>query len=171
MTDGREIMPTIEAHAVVPCDREVAFAVAQTHGRLRMRWDSFIRAEHLLDGAEAQARGVQTWTRHRWGMTMITECVSFQSPSHTGMRMLKGPWFLATFAGGWRFKPNDDDHTLVSWKYNFTCRPRFAAPLMEMIGKRVLRREIRRRIDGFVRGCQDDVILQELGLPASRRQP
>jgi hypothetical protein len=134
---------------------EVVFAVAQTHGELRLRWDRFIRAEHLLDGAQAQSRGVQTWTKHRSGMTMVSECVSFNPPTNTGMHMIRGPWFFSRFAGGWRFAPAPGGGTEVQWRYSFTCRPRWLAPVFEWFGIRVLRREISARVAGFADGCAD----------------
>lgn len=152
-------MPTLEATTTVAIDPELAFAVSQTHGELRLRWDRFIRAERLLDGATSQGKGVRTWTRHRWGMPMVSECVSFHPPSHTGMHMVEGPWFFERFAGGWRFKAADDGGTLVSWRYSFACRPAWLAPLAEWIGAKVLQREIRARLDGFAAGCADPEIL------------
>jgi hypothetical protein len=53
-----------------------------------------------------------------------------------GMKMVEGPWFFASFAGGWRF-----------------------APVAERIGAVVLRRDIDRRIAGFARGCADPVVV------------
>ena len=152
-------MPTIEAQATVPVPPEIAFAISQTHGELRLRWDPFIRAERLLDGATAQAPGVRTWTRHRWGLSMLSECVSLKPPSNTGMRMTRGPWFLERFAGGWQFRPAEAGSTRVIWRYSFACRPAWLAPIAERIGLIVLRREIRARVAGFAAGCTDPVLL------------
>lgn len=152
-------MPTIEARTTVAVEPAVAFAISQTHGDLRLRWDRFIRAERLLGGAPGQGRGVRTWTRHRWGMTMVSECVSFRPPSNTGMRMVQGPWFLERFAGGWQFRPAEGGGTRVTWRYSFACRPRWLAPIAERIGTVVLRREIRARVRGFAAGCADPVLL------------
>ncbi len=161
-------MPTIDAETTVPVEPSVAFAISQTHGGLRLRWDRFIRAERLLDGAAEQGRGVRTWTRHRWGMTMVSECVAFNPPSNTGMRMVRGPWFLERFAGGWQFRPAEGGSTRVVWRYSFACRPRWLAPLAERIGTIVLRREIRARVRGFADGCADPVLLAAVGGDADR---
>lgn len=152
-------MPTIEARATVDVEPAVAFAISQTHGAQRLRWDRFIRSERLLDGAVQQGRGVRTWTRHRWGTSMISECVSFHPPTHTGMRMVKGPWFFARFAGGWRFNPAPRGGTEAIWRYNFSCRPAWLAPAAEWIGKRVLQREIEARLAGFAAGCADESLV------------
>jgi hypothetical protein len=76
------------------------------------------------------------------------------------MKMVRGPWFFALFAGGWRFAPAaEPGHTVATWRYNFRCRPAWLRPLADRIGIVVLRRDIRRRIAGFAAGCTDPVVL------------
>lgn len=153
-------MPVVESSTVVPVDPATAFAVSQTTGATRLRWDPFVRRQRFLDDAVAPAKGVRTLTRHTSGLTMVSEYVSYAPPTNVGMRMVTGPWFFANLAGGWRFKPADGG-TLATWKYSFACRPAWLAPLAERIGARVLQREIDRRIAGFARGCADPVVLAE----------
>ena len=45
-----------------------AFALSQTYGEIRYRWDPFVREQHLLDGANPCGQGVRTSTRsrHAW---------------------------------------------------------------------------------------------------------
>ena len=154
-------MPTVQAQRVVPVDAATAFAVSQTTGAIRLRWDRFITAQHHLDGATTAAKGVRTETRQRFGLTMISQYVSFRPPTSVGFTMERGPWFFAKMGGGWRFAPAPDrpGHTLATWRYNFSCRPSWLAPLAERIGTALLQREIDRRIDGFVAGCADPVVL------------
>jgi hypothetical protein len=154
-------MPVIESRCVVPVSPEVAFAVSQTTGETRMRWDTFIRRQQLLDGATVPAKGVRTSTVQRFGLRMISEYVSYNPPSNVGMRMTKGSWFFERLAGGWRFSPvdGDPDSTLAIWRYSFTCRPRWLAPLAERIGALLLQHDIDRRLRGFAHGCTDPVVL------------
>lgn len=155
-------MPVVESSVVVPVDPATAFAVSQTTGTTRLRWDPFIREQHFLDGATAPGKGVRTFTRHRSGITMVSEYVSYAPPSNVGMRMVTGPWFFASLAGGWRFKAAPDGGTLATWKYSFRCRPAWLAPVAERVGAWVLRRDIERRIAGFARGCADPLVLAEV---------
>lgn len=90
---------------------------------------------------------------------MVSEYVSYAPPRNVGMRMVTGPWFFAVMAGGWRFEQAGPGRTRATWKYNFSCRPGWLAPLAERIGTWVLGREIQRRIDGFAAGCADPVVL------------
>ncbi|MGO2741932.1 MAG: SRPBCC family protein, partial [Cellulosimicrobium funkei] len=99
-------MPVVESSLVVPVDPATAFAVSQTTGAVRLRWDPFIHHQHFLDGATAPAKGVQTFTRHRSGLSMVSEYVSYNPPTNVGMRMVRGSWFFENLAGGWRFAPD-----------------------------------------------------------------
>jgi hypothetical protein len=142
---------------------EVAFAVSQTTGDIRLRWDPFIRRQHLLGGASVPAKGVRTFTVQRFGFRMVSEYVSYNPPSNVGMKMTK------RLAGGWKFPPVEGDagRTLAVWRYNFTCKPKWLAPLAERIGAVVLQRDIDRRIRGFARGCEDPAVLAHVtGRPA-----
>lgn len=152
-------MPAVSAEVTVAVDAATAFAVSQTTGQVRLRWDRFVRRQHFLDGATHPGKGVRTLTVHRWGARMVSEYVSYAPPRNVGMRMVTGPWFFARMAGGWRFEDAGNGHARAVWKYNFTCRPAWLAPLAERIGTWVLGREIRRRIDGFAAGCADPVVL------------
>lgn len=157
-------MPVVESSVVVPVEVATAFAVSQTTGPTRLRWDGFIRSQHFLGGATAPGKGVQTYTEHQSGLAMVSEYVSYNPPSNVGMRMVTGPWFFANLASGWRFAAVDGDSssTLATWKYSFTCRPRWLAPIAERIGSFVLQRDIDRRIAGFARGCTDAHVLAQV---------
>ena len=157
-------MPVVESRCVVPVSLQVAFAVSQTTGETRLRWDPFIRRQYFLDGALLPAKGVRTYTVQRFGLRMESEYVSYKPPTNVGMKMTKGSWFFERLAGGWRFDPVDGDETrtLAVWRYNFACRPRWLAPIAERVGAVILQRDIDRRIRGFARGCEDPVVLADV---------
>ncbi len=154
-------MPQVTADAWVPVSPEVAFAVSQTTGEVRLRWDPFIRQQHLID-ADRPARGVRTLTRARVGPRMVSEYVSYRPPTSVGMTMVTGPWFFASFGGGWRFTPESREGvagTRAVWKYTYTVRPSWLRRLAEPLGQVILGREIRARINAFSRACQDPAVL------------
>jgi hypothetical protein len=161
-------MPVVESRCVVPVSVETAFAVSQTTGETRLRWDPFIRRQHFVDGALVPAKGVRTLTVQRFGLRMESEYVSYNPPSNVGMKMTTGSWFFERFAAGWRFSPVEgtdagaDAATLAVWRYNFTCKPRWLAPVAERIGAVILQRDIDRRIRGFAGGCTDPAVLASL---------
>jgi hypothetical protein len=158
-------MPRVAATVVVPLDPERTFLLSQTYGELRYRWDPFVREQRLLDGAAGAGKGVRTWTRSRHRLSMVSEYVTYRPPSHVGMRMVTGPWFFKTFSGGWNFTPTSDGGTEATWRYNFTCRPTWLAPLADRIGTWLLGRDIRRRLAAFARACADHEIVSALSAP------
>jgi hypothetical protein len=152
-------MPVVAAAVRVPVDPATAFAVSQTTGLIRLRWDPFIRRQRFADGATAPGKDVRTITQHRLGFTMVSRYISYRPPTNVGMEMVEGPAFFATFAGGWRFRalppaPDGGPRTEASWRYSFRCRPAWLAPLAELIGVRVLQRELDRRIAAFAHACR-----------------
>lgn len=152
-------MPQVSSQVRVPVSPEAAFAVSQTHGELRLRWDPFIRSQRFLDGATAPGVGVRTLTHARVGPRMISRYVSYRPPSNVGMTMVSGPWFFASFGGGWRFQP-DGDGCLATWKYTYAVRPAWLRRIAEPIGQWLLGREIEGRIQAFARACADPQIVQ-----------
>jgi hypothetical protein len=95
---------------------------------------------------------------------MVSEYVSFRAPHQVGMKMVRGPWFFATFAGGWTFTEAGDGNdaggrTEAVWRYTFTVRPKWLAPIADRVGVRLLGRDIRRRIDAFAMACADPTVL------------
>ena len=151
-------MPVVESVVHIDVPPAVAFAVSQTTGEIRLRWDRFIRRQAFEGGAAAAAKGVRTLTVQRSGLRMVSEYVSYRPPTSVGMKMITGPWFFEKMGGGWRFEP-DGAGTRAVWRYNFTCRPAWLAPIAEWVGTRILQREIDRRIAGFAAGCADPVVL------------
>lgn len=164
-----DLMPQVTAETWVPVPPWVAFDVSQTTGELRLRWDPFIRHQHFLDEAKLPDKGIRTYTKARLGPRMISEYVSYRPPTSVGMVMNQGPWFFRSFAGGWRFNPEERDGTagtLARWKYTFTTQPAWLRPLGDRLGKVILTREINQRISAFAEACQDPEILAAVGYSA-----
>jgi ribosome-associated toxin RatA of RatAB toxin-antitoxin module len=156
-------VPRVESTVTVPLEPARAFALSQTYGALRYRWDPFVREQRLLDGADAAGKGVRTWTRSRHRLTMVSEYVTFRPPTQVGMKMVSGPWFFKTFSGGWNFSPASDGRaTTATWRYNFTIRPAWLAPVADRVGVWVLGRDVRRRLAAFATACTDPEIVAAL---------
>ncbi|OFI38742.1 polyketide cyclase [Arthrobacter sp. SW1] len=162
-------MPQVRAERFIRLDPATAFALSQTTGEFRLKWDPFISAQSFVDGATAAGKGVRTRTVSRMGLRMVSEYVSYTPPKAVGMTMVSGPWFFENFGGGWRFTP-DDGGTRAVWKYTLSCQPAFLKPLAERIGSWVLGREIERRIGAFARACEDPVLLAEFQRTAAPRE-
>ncbi|MFY9713852.1 MAG: hypothetical protein WAK00_10280 [Microbacterium sp.] len=83
-------MPVVSAEIIVPVDPATAFAVSQTTGRVRHRWDPFNSEQQFLDGATTAGKGVLTFTRQRLGFSMVSHYVSYAPPTDVGMRLTPG---------------------------------------------------------------------------------
>ena len=152
----------VEAEVDVPLDVRRAFAVSQTTGELRLRWDPFIRRQQFLDGATEAAKGVRTETVSRHGLRMVSEYQAYHPPTQVGMKMVEGPWFFARFGGGWSFRPDGDDACHATWRYTFTVRPAWLGFVANPLGWWLLGRDIRRRIAAFAAACTDPAIISAL---------
>ena len=94
---------------------------------------------------------------------MVSEYVTFRPPTHVGMKMVTGPPFFKSFSGGWNFSAVGDGRaTEATWRYNFTIRPSWLAPVADRIGVWLLGRDIRRRLDAFAAACADPDIVAAL---------
>lgn len=151
-------MPQVSADVHVPVPPDLAFAVSQTHGPVRLRWDPFVRRQYFLDGAAEPGVGVRTMTHARVGPRMVSEYVSWRPPTSVGMTMVTGPWFFSRFGGGWRFTPEGEGSRAV-WKYTYDIRPTWLRVVAVPIGQWLLGREIQRRIEAYARACSDEVVL------------
>jgi hypothetical protein len=152
-------VPRVEASVIVELPVELAFAVSQTQGEVRYRWDPFVKRQVLLD-ADRPAKGVRTLTKSRHGLEMVSEYLSYRPPTQVGMRMVEGPRFFRTFSGGWSFATLDASRTEATWRYSFACRPKLLAYVAEPLGRWYLARDIRRRIAGYAEGCADPVVVE-----------
>ena len=100
---------------------------------------------------------------------MVSQYTAFHPPTHVGMRMLDGPWFLSSMSGGWNFRDAGAGRTEATWRYNFVVRPRWLAPVGDRVGTWLLGRDIGRRIDAFARACTDPQVLAGLDTAAHGR--
>lgn len=151
-------MPRIESTQVLPVSVDEAFALSQSQGDVRYAWDPFVREQRLMHGATHPAKGVQTLTKSRHGLRMISEYTSVRPPTQVGMKMVSGPPFFSAFGGGWTFRPietADGSATEATWRYTFTIRPKWLAPIADPIGRWLLSRDIDQRLRHFAEGCAD----------------
>ena len=154
-------MPTIAAELEIAAPQAELFALAQDY-ELRLRWDPFLKSMKFRDGATEAAVGVRVWVRARNGLAMEVEYITVHPPDQVAMKMTAGPWLFRQFSGAWLFKPLAEDRTRVVFRYNFTTRPRLAAPVVEPIVARVLTRDMRLRLEGLKRSAETTGILAEL---------
>ncbi len=136
-------MPTAHVAVIIRRPREEVFDLIHDYTR-RLEWDPFLREAVLLDHAKQAGRGVVSRCVSRLrvgGFAMETIYVSFNRPSVAAVKMIRGPFFLETFAATLRQETIDDGSTRVTYLYRFTARPRRLAFLLSPAIQWVFHRE------------------------------
>jgi ribosome-associated toxin RatA of RatAB toxin-antitoxin module len=149
---------TFEHSILIRAGAAHLFALTQDYTR-RLEWDPFLKKANLLEGASEAAVGVRTNCVARSGLAMETEYVSFNPPGVTAVKMTKGPWFLESFAGSWRFQELAEGRTRVSFCYHVRARPRGMAALLSRFVEFVFARETRRRLAALKHAVEEGGIL------------
>jgi Polyketide cyclase / dehydrase and lipid transport len=136
---------TFDDSIVIAAGPAALFRLSQDYNR-RLDWDVFLRSATLLDDAKEAAVGVRALCVDRNGAAMETEYITFNPPRAVAIKMTRGPWFLASFAGSWRFEEIAPGRTRVGFCYSLVARPRWLSWLMNPILARVFARDTRRRL-------------------------
>ena len=114
-----------EQSIIISAPRDFLFSLTQDYAR-RLSWDPFLRSASLVGGATRAAVGVRALCVARNGMSMETEYVSFNPPPRvTAVKMTRGPWVVAHFAGSWRFEEVNPFTTRVTFAYHLEARMRW----------------------------------------------
>jgi Polyketide cyclase / dehydrase and lipid transport len=136
---------TFDDAIVIDADAPALFERSQDYKR-RLEWDPFLRSAALLAGALQPAVGVRALCVDRKGTAMETEYVSYNPPRAVAVKMTRGPWFLESFAGSWRFEELKPGQTRVIFSYSLRARPQWLAWLLNPILRAVFARDSRRRL-------------------------
>jgi hypothetical protein len=136
---------TFDDSIVIAAGPAALFRLSQDYNR-RLDWDVFLRSATLLDDAKEAAVGVRALCVDRNGAAMETEYITFNPPRAVAIKMTRGPWFLESFAGSWRFEEVAPGRTRVGFCYSLVARPRWLSWLMNPILARVFARDTRRRL-------------------------
>ena len=138
----------------IEADRAQLFALTQDYTR-RLEWDSFLKEARLLNGASAAAVGVRAWCVARAsGLGMETEYVTLHAPEVAAVKMTRGPWFLQSFAGSWRFETTGPGWTRVRFRYHLDAAPKWLRPLLNPILTSIFSRETIKRLQALKKAAE-----------------
>ncbi len=141
MTPAREgHAMNFEQSVVISAPRDFLFSLTQDYSR-RLEWDPFLKSAALVGEATHAAVGVRALCVAHNGMGMETEYVSFNPPRVTAVKMTRGPWIIAQFAGSWRFEEVGGG-TRVTFEYHLRARPGFLTPLVRWVFGRDTRKRL-----------------------------
>jgi ribosome-associated toxin RatA of RatAB toxin-antitoxin module len=139
--------------------REQIFDLTQDYPR-RLEWDPFLSAARLLDGALTPQIGVKALCVDHHGLSMEVVYVTYKRPEVAAVKMMRGPFFLSSFAGTWRFTEAGDGRTLVLFEYYYRLAWPFA--ILRRFVDGIFAREIAERLEAL-----DEFVKERNLTPAS----
>ena len=144
-------MRSVEAAIEIRASPEAVFDLIHDYAR-RLEWDTFLKEASLLEGAQAAGLGVKTRCTARngfAGLAMETIYLSFDRPTVAAVKMTRGPAVLETFAASIRQEDIGSGLTRVTYRFNFSTRPRWLRAITGPIASVLFRREVRERLKGL----------------------
>lgn len=136
---------TFQESVEINAESTALFRLSQDYGR-RMEWDPFLHSASLVGDVHEAGVGVRALCVAKSGWAMETEYVSFNPPRATAVRMTRGPWFLNSFAGSWRFEALAPGRTRVEFSYSLQSSPRSLSWLLNPVLGRLFARDTRERL-------------------------
>ena len=141
-------MRSLDAAIEIRASPEAIFDLIHDYDR-RLEWDPFLKEACLLEGAAAAGLGVKARCTARngfAGLAMETVYVSFDRPKVAAVKMTRGPALLETFAATLRQEGIGPGITRVTYRFNFSTRPRWLRAIADPIATALFRREVRERL-------------------------
>jgi uncharacterized protein YndB with AHSA1/START domain len=146
--DSEVAMRSLETSVEIRASPEAVFDLIHDDSR-RLAWDPFLKEACLLEGAEAAGLEVKTRCTARnglGGLAMETVYLSFDRPKVAAVTMTRGPAVLETFAASLRQEEIGAGRTRVTYRFNFSMRPRWLRAIAGPIVSVLFRREARQRL-------------------------
>ncbi|HKQ38349.1 MAG TPA: SRPBCC family protein [Verrucomicrobiae bacterium] len=141
-------MPHAEISEVIPAASNAVFDLLHDYAR-RLEWDTLLQAAYLEDGAKVAAKGVTSVCVGRkslGGIAMKTVYVTFERPKVAAVKMVHAPMFFESWAASIRHEDISACESRLTYKFQFTARPRFLRFLTEPLMKQIFVLETRRRL-------------------------
>ncbi|HKA90038.1 MAG TPA: SRPBCC family protein [Haliangiales bacterium] len=141
-------MPHGEVSEVIPASSAAVFDLLHDYGR-RLEWDTLLQAAYLDDGFTQAGKGatsVCVGRRSLGGLALKTVYVSFDPPTVAAVKMVNSPPFFAAWAASIRHADLAPGRSRITYRFQFTARPRFLRWLLEPIMGRLFRWETKKRL-------------------------
>jgi ribosome-associated toxin RatA of RatAB toxin-antitoxin module len=145
---------TFDESVVIDASPTELFQLSQDYDR-RLEWDPFLTSAALVGDARQPGLGVRALCVTKRGWAMETEYVSFNPPRATAIKMTRGPWFLDSFAGSWRFDELAPGRTLVGFRYSLQPWPGWLSWLLAPALTSVFARDTRKRLQALKRAVEE----------------
>ena len=151
---GRHAMALVERHTRIAAPLDLVYSVSQDYA-LRRDWDPFPSSITVVAGEPGGPHiGTRVHIRSRLGMDMLVEFVQVAPPTHAAIKMIRGPWLIARFAGSWIFREVTPGITTARFRYTLAARPALLRFLIEPVATLYFSRVASRRLEGLKACCE-----------------
>jgi hypothetical protein len=140
-----------EVSEVMPAPSHAVFDLIHDYSR-RLEWDTLLRAAHLTNGHTEARKGATSICAGRWylgGIALETIYISFERPTLAAVKMINRPPFFQDWAASIHHEDLSPGESRVTYKFQFTSRPRILRPLLDPIMKWAFLRETRKRLQSL----------------------
>lgn len=141
----------VTVHIVVrqemPATAERTFDLIHDYAR-RLSWDTLLRSAYIDGGGPPGKGAVAVCTARRMlgGYSFRTRYVTFNRPQVAAIKLEGHPPFFASWAASIRHEPLGPERSLATYTMTFTCKPAWAARVIEPAARWGFRRETARRL-------------------------
>lgn len=165
-------MPRRQFEFAMPACEALVFDAFHYHC-WRQRWDSLVRATHVLGGAAAPFVGAVTDNAGSGllrGLRMQTRFISYQPPVVAAATMIGASFPFARWAASMRHRPGPPGHSVMIYCYSFESRPaalrRLTDPIVGLIFDWQTRKRFRRLQRWLAAHAGQVALWQAQGRPA-----
>ena len=140
-----------EVTAIIPAPSLSVFDLIHDYSR-RLEWDTLLRAAYLDDGHTIAAKGATSVCVGRWslgGIALKTIYVTFDRPALAAVKMLNQPPFFQSWAASIHHEDISPSESRITYKFQFTSRPRVLQFVLDLIMERVFVWETRKRLQAL----------------------
>ena len=140
-----------EVTAVIPAPSRAVFDLIHDYSR-RLEWDTLLRAAYLDDGHTVAAKGATSVCAGRWslgGIALKTVYVTFDRPALAAVKMINRPPFFQSWAASIHHEDISPSESRITYKFQFTSKPRVLQFILEPIMGRVFLWEMRKRLQAL----------------------
>lgn len=147
-------MPKLSIAHDIHAPRQLVYDVSQDYA-VRFDWDPFPDKLEMLGGTSyAPQLGGQVFVRGKLGLSMVVEFIQIAPPERAAIKMVKGPWFLAVFAGSWIFHESSPNTTRVEFTYTIQLKNLPMKKTLEKIVNTYFSGVTEKRLTGLKRYCE-----------------
>jgi hypothetical protein len=144
-------MAHAEITEVIPAPSNVVFDLLHDYTR-RLEWDTLLQAAYLEGGAKSAAKGVTAVCVGRkslGGIALKTVYVTFERPTLAAVRMVNAPLFFESWAASIRHDDLSAHESRLTYKFQFTTRPRVLRFILDPLIERLFAWETRKRLQAL----------------------